>query len=123
MTDNHDSTPPGRGDGGATEHHTADPDAEHVPYVLTTPRVDDGPYHVHTTWRPDWKPGHRCPVCGSSFIVALYICTELARHHNSQTEVVTSKNPFGVLAYQCADCETVLHWDVAFDLWTTLREE
>ena len=122
MSDNHKESPPhSRIDDPALTDEEYDPLAEYEPYAVTSTRPEASALQVHTARRPDWEPGHPCPHCGSTLIVASYIGTEIARHRGGAVERLTTGERFGVVEYQCADCETVLYEDVAFDLWTTLH--
>jgi hypothetical protein len=122
MTDNRDENTPHRHtDEHAVADEEYDPHAEYEPYVVNSTRTGGVAHHVHTTLRPDWNPGSPCPQCGSRLIVSSFIGTEIARHRGGKIKPLSAGDRFGVIEYQCADCETVLYEDAAFDLWTTLH--
>ena len=120
MSDNSDEqSPDGHSGDPAIAADEYDPFAKYEPYAVTSTRSDGVAHHLHTTRRPDWKPENPCPHCGSRLIVSSFIGTKIARHRGGKVTSLSAGDRFGVIEYQCADCETVLYEDVAFDLWTT----
>lgn len=122
MTDNRkESSPASSSNDPVLAGEEYDPLAAYEPYAVTSTRAGGVAHQLHTMRRPDWKPGNPCPQCGSGFIVSSYIGTEIARHRGGEVTPLGAGEQFGVIEYQCADCETLLYEDVAFDLWTTLH--
>ena len=122
MTDNRDGQSPNQhSDDSVLADEEYDPLAEYKPYAVTSPSSNGIAHHVHTSRRPDWKPGQPCPHCGSKLIVSSFIGTEIARHRGGKVTRLGGGDRLGAVEYQCADCETVLYKDAAFDLWTTLH--
>jgi len=121
MSHNHEDTSYSSSDDPALADEEFDPLAEYEPFAVTSARSAGVAHQVHTARRPDWEPGNPCPQCGSGLIVSSFIGTEIARHRDGEVTSLGAGDRFGVVEYQCADCETVLYEDVAFDLWTTLH--
>lgn len=121
VTDTDDSPTRSDAASNASETETAGSEStKHVPFVLLSSRPDADPYHVHTTTRVDWTPGHSCPVCGSTRIASAYIGIEQCRHYDGTVLRLSTDDEFGPFEYQCVACDTLLRQHVAFDLLDVL---
>jgi hypothetical protein len=117
VTDTDDSASPHDDASNAPETDTtASGPTKHVQFVLLPSRPDANPYHVYTTTRFDWTPGHPCPVCGSTRIASTYFGSEQCRHYGGTVTRLSTGDEFGPVEYQCVSCETLLRRHVTFDL-------
>lgn len=116
MTDTDDSSPSDAASNAPEAETAGSQSTKHVPFVLLPSRPDADPYHVHTTTRVDWTPGHPCPVCGSTRIASTYVGSEQCRHYDGNVTRLSTGDEFGPVEYQCVSCETLLRRHVAFDL-------
>ena len=121
MSHNHEDSSYSSSDDPALADEEYDPLAEYEPYAVSSTRAQGVAHQVHTATRPDWEPGRPCPHCGSERIASSFIATEMSRHRGGKVELLGTGDRLGVLEYQCAACETILHEDVAFDLWNALH--
>lgn len=55
-----------------------------------------------------WKPGHRCPECGSQIVSRWETYTQSGKHLHGKPEVSCPHFDTTVHAWECADCRTIL---------------
>ena len=117
MTDIEDSPATSVAASNTPEANTnASESTKNVPFVLLPSRPDADPYHVYTTTRVDWTPGHACPVCGSTRIASTFFGSEQCRHYEGTVTRLSTGDEFGPVEYHCVSCQTLLRRHVAFDL-------